>query len=115
MKKLYLTSLIFSSLYGCGEAEPLIDIETYDRINKTFGVSYAEVKVTATTDKIEILDIIVNRGNCKNEDISKAMGFGETFPQNLSFGQSVSMSFSGPCNAKQVDIITNLGDWTWTY
>ena len=115
MKTLIFILPIILFVSGCGSMEPPVDIETYDRVNQFFGISYVEVKVTSVTEKVEILDIVVNRGNCKIEDFTKALGYGSSLPRKLSFGQSIEMSFGGPCSAKQVDIVTDLGEWTWTY
>lgn len=103
------------ALAGCADLEPPINVETYDEINRNFNVRYVEVHVTSTTDKVEIQDVIVNRGNCKIERIAEMMGRGVTLPRKLAFGQSAEFSFSGPCTAKQVDVITDLGEWTWEY
>jgi hypothetical protein len=103
------------ALAGCADLEPPIDVETYDEINRNFNVRYVEVHITSTTDKIEIQDVIVNRGNCKVERLAEIMGLGKTLPRKLAFGQSAEFSFSGPCTAKQVDVITDLGEWTWEY
>lgn len=114
MKKLAVICALTGLLIGCGESEPNVDIETYDKVNQIFGIKYVEVKVKAISDEVTIDDVIVNRGNCKIEN--KNIFNGETIlPKQLKFGESVSVSFSGPCEASQVDVVTNDGSWTVSY
>jgi len=101
-------------LIGCGESEPNIDIETYDKVNQIFGIKYVEVKVKAISDEVTVEDVIVNRGNCKIENKNILTGK-SILPKKLKFGDSVSVSFSGPCEAAQVDVVTSDGSWTVSY
>ena len=105
-KTFYLTALLFG-LSACSESSPPVKIETFDRVNPIFKVKYTEVKVTAISDEIEVENIVVNRGNCKME--------GKKLPKILKFGESVSVSFSTPCSASEVEIVTNDGNWTMNY
>lgn len=107
--------VLAAALAGCSGLEPPFDIETYDKTNHNFNVRYVEVHITSTTDELEIQDVIVNRGNCKIERLAEMFGGGKTLPKKLKFGESAEFSFSGPCTAKQVDVITDLGEWSWEY
>ena len=100
-------------LSACGRSEPPIKIETYDRTNAIFNVPYVEVDVTAVVDKITIENIIVNRGNCKIENVT--YNGRRKLPRKLVFGESVSVSFGTPCYASEVEVETNQGSWTMAY
>jgi|TARA_R110002073_G_scaffold89451_1_gene211875 hypothetical protein len=106
MKKICVLSAVFLTLAGCLKTEPPIDIETYDR-RGSYGSNYIEIVITATTDVVEVIDVIVHRGNCKHAS--------NHLPRELNFGESISIKLSGQCSAKQVDVITDLDDWTWQY
>lgn len=114
MKKIALTIALTGLLSACGSSKPNVDIKTYDKVNPVFGIKYVLVKVTATDDSVTVKNIVVNRGNCKIEN--KDFDDGKPIlPKQLKFGQSVSVSFSGPCEAAQVDVVTNNGSWTMSY
>lgn len=98
-------------LSGCGETPPF-DIDTYDQWDDFYKRSYVKIKISATTQQIEIQDIIVNRGNCERRE---AMGYRQHLPKKLDFGEYFTTTFLGPCEAKQVDVFTDLGEWTWSY
>jgi hypothetical protein len=112
MKKAILASVVITILSACGK--PAVKIESYNRINQIFGIKYVEVKVTSIADEVVVKNIVVNRGNCKIENINYIRG-GAKIPKKLKFGESVSVTFSGPCTAAQVDVVTDKGDWTMTY
>lgn len=114
MKYLLNALILVGLLSGCGTGEPPISIETFDRVNPTFKIRYVEVEVTALVDKVEVQDIVVNRGNCEIENISLFSGK-PRIPKTLSYGETVSVSFSSPCSATEVTVETDAGDWTWTY
>lgn len=114
MKKMVVIFALTGLLIGCGESEPNVDIETYDKVNQIFGIKYVEVKVKAISDEVTVEDVIVNRGNCKIENKNFFNGK-PILPKQLKFGESVSVSFSGPCEAAQVDVVTNDGSWTVSY
>ena len=57
----------------------------------------------------------MNRGNCELERIREQMGAGKTLPRTLEFGESAEFSFSAPCKASEVEVVTDQGDWTWEY
>lgn len=101
-------------LTACGSSVPLIDVETRDEINPIWHVAYVQVKVKAITEEITIADIQVNRGNCtsKNRDFFTQKPI---LPKTLKFGESVTMTFSAPCEASQVDVTTDKGDWSFNY
>jgi uncharacterized protein YxeA len=94
-------------LIACGEIEPSVTVDVYDKVNPLFKIKYVLVKVTAIVDEIEVQNVIVNRGNCKIE--------GNKLPKTLFFGQSISVAFSGPCQASEVEVITDDGDWIESY
>lgn len=99
---------------GCSDSTPNVDLETRDKVNPLFGIPYVLVKVRALEDNVTVEDLIVNRGNCKIEN-TDFLGGRPVLPKKLKFGESVSVSFSGPCEASQVDVVTNKGRWTLTY
>lgn len=113
MKKLTAIFALTGMLIGCGESKPNVDIETYDKVNQLFGIKYVEVKVKSISDEVTVEDVIVNRGNCKIE--KNFLNGKSILPKQLKFGESVSVSFSGPCEAVQVDVVTNDGSWTVSY
>ena len=99
---------------GCLNSKPNVSIETRDKVNPIFGIPFVQVKAKALEDNVIVKDIIVNRGNCKIENV----GFVSNepiLPKKLKFGESVSVSFSGPCQASQVDVVTNKGRWSQSY
>lgn len=96
------------------ETEPNILIETYDRINPTFRIKYVEVKIKSLENDIAINNVIVNRGNCRIENKNFLTGR-PILPKKLKFGQTISISFSGPCEALEVEVFTNIGSLKNTY
>lgn len=114
MKKMVAIFALTGLLIGCGESEPNVNIETYNKVNQIFGIKYVEVKVKAISDEVTVEDVIVNRGSCKIENKNFFNGK-PILPKQLKFGESVSVSFSGPCEAAQVDVVTNDGSWTVSY
>ena len=109
MKKVLVLSSVVFALSGCGDSEPPVKIETFDKVNSIFGIKYVEVTVTGIADEVVVEDIIVNRGNCKRETVFAKL------PKKLKFGESVSPTFAAPCIASEVSVITNDGDWTVNY
>ncbi len=110
----YIAILIFSFLIsGCND-NPAVKVETYNKVNQLFGVKYIEVKVSSIVDEVVVEDIVVNRGNCKIQNIN-VMNRKPIIPKQLKFGESVSVSFSGPCEASQVDVETDQGSYTVNY
>lgn len=114
MKKLGVVAALAGALMGCSNPEPNIEIETFNRVNELFGVKYVEVKVKAIQDQVTVEDIIVNKGNCKIENINDFTRK-PIIPKQLKFGESVSVAFTAPCEATQVDVVTNDGSWTVSY
>lgn len=107
-----LTATFLTS--GCLSSEPDVEIETRDKVNPVFHVHYVKVKVRAIEDEVTVKDIIVNRGNCQIENINAFNGQ-PMLPKTLKFGESVDVAFSAPCEASQVDVVTNKGSWSETY
>lgn len=96
-------------------SQPAVKVETYNKINPIWHLEYILVKIFSVVDEVVINDVILNRGNCKIENID-VFSKRPIIPKNLKFGESVSVSFSAPCEkALQLDIITNQGNWTWTF
>lgn len=114
IKKTIITLTIVLTLSACGNSEPPVKIEAYNKINEIWGIKYVQVKVSAIVDEVIVNDVIVNRGNCKIENKNFITGKA-IIPKSLKFGESVSVSFSGPCEASQVEVVTDKGDWTETY
>ncbi|MCB5302968.1 hypothetical protein [Yersinia bercovieri] len=104
-------------LCACKEEPPAVKIEAFDTVNQFLNIPYVKVKVTAMVDEVEVKVISANRGNCKIEnDRVTGIKNGQTrIPKTLKFGQSVTVSFSGPCSATQVDVDTDQGSWTQRY
>lgn len=113
LKNCILLLLAAAALAACS-GKPAVDVATYDKVNQTFNVKYVEVKVTSKVDKIEIQNVVVNRGNCKIEKIREMFG-GKTLPKTLEYGETAEFSFSGPCSASEVEVDTDQGSWTWNY
>ena len=99
---------------GCRDSKPNVDIETRDKVNPVFGIRYVLVKAKATEDNVVVKDIIVNRGKCKIENVD-FLSKEPLLPKKLKFGESVSVSFSGPCEASEVEVVTNTGSWIESY
>ena len=114
MKTILLTIAATVATCGCLNSKPNVDIETRDKVNPVFGVRYVLVKAKATEDNVIVKDIIVNRGNCKIENVD-FLSKEPILPKKLKFGESVSVSFSGPCEASEVEVVTNTGRWTESY
>ena len=114
MKTILLTIAAAVATCGCLNSKPNVDIETRDKVNPIIGLPYVQVKAKAIEDNVIVEDIIVNRGNCKIENVALLTGK-PILPKTLKFGESVSVAFSGPCQASQVDVVTNKGRWTQSY
>ncbi len=114
MKKIVIAFTLTGFLVGCGNSEPNVNIEAFDKVNQIFGIKYVLVKVKAISDEVIVEDVIVNRGNCKIENKNVLNGKA-ILPKKLKFGESVSVSFSGPCEVAQVDVVTDDGSWTVEY
>jgi hypothetical protein len=106
--------LVTSPLIACGNAEPPIEIEAFDKKDPMFGLKYVEVKVTAIEDLVTVDNVVVNRGNCKieNNDFRTKKPI---LPKELKFGESVTVTFGGNCSASEVEIIANGDNWNWEY
>lgn len=114
MNRGILVMAFSATICSCGDSTPNVDTETYDRVNPFWNLPYVEVKVKAIEDDVTANDIIVNRDSCKLENRNIITGRA-ILPKKLKFGESVSVSFSGPCRASQVDVITDNESWTATY
>lgn len=107
-----LALMLIVGLSGCEDEESPVDILTQTRIvnNLFLGKNkMLTVKTTSKVDAITINDIIVNKGNCKMIKLAKV------FPKKLKFGESVEVGFPANCNALQVEVVTNNGNWTVEY
>jgi hypothetical protein len=104
-------------LCACDDDEPEIKIETFNKVNQYINLPYVSVSISSLVDNIEIQDVIVNRGNCKIEN-QRFKGLNnrmKKIPKIIRYGEVVSLDFSGPCKASQVDVVTNKGSWSWKY
>lgn len=101
-------------LAGCGNSVPLVEVETNDTFNLFWGTPYVEVKVKSLVEKIRVEDIRVNRGNCKPENVT-VFNRHPIIPKTLRFGEVLTLNFSGPCEASQVDVTTDQGSWSFSY
>ncbi|MCP3129414.1 hypothetical protein [Shewanella sp. KJ2020] len=93
-------------IFGCGNSQPNIEI-TYE-YQTTFGYTYPSINVKAISDTVTIKQVIINRGNCGGTIIS-------ALPKLLKFGESISVIANGDCDVKQVDVLTDDGDWSVTF
>lgn len=114
MKKIAVVFALFVVLAGCGESKPAVEIETFNKVNPLFNVKYVQVKIKSIVDEVVIKDVTVNRGNCKIENRNVLSGK-PIFPAKLKFGESVSVSFTAPCEATEVSVDTSDGGWTVSY
>ncbi|AVI64602.1 hypothetical protein CKQ84_01200 [Shewanella sp. WE21] len=93
-------------IFGCGNSQPTIEI-TYE-YQTTFGYTYPSINVKAISDTVTINKVIINRGNCGGTIMSG-------LPKLLKFGESISVIANGNCDVKQVDVLTDDGDWSVTF
>ncbi|NWA61601.1 hypothetical protein HX773_11965 [Pantoea sp. B9002] len=117
MKYKVLLVLAILLLCACDDEEPDIKVETFNKVNQYINLPYVSVSVSSLVDDIEIQDIIVNRDSCKIENQRfKGLNNGmKKIPKHIHYGEVVTVDFSGPCNASQVDVVTNKGSWSWKY
>lgn len=117
MKYKVLLVLAILLLCACEDEEPDIRIETYNRVNQFINLPYVSVSVAALVEDIEIENIIVNRGNCRMENQRfRGLNNGMTkIPKRLKYGEVITMDFSGPCKASQVEVVTSRGSWSQSY
>jgi|HubBroStandDraft_6_1064221.scaffolds.fasta_scaffold71310_2 hypothetical protein len=77
------------------------------------GISSYFVRVTSTSDEVDIISVIANRGNC--EDITVNPGNvslkSPLSPTTLKFGEAITRRFS--CIAIELTVETNKGSWTY--
>ena len=80
-----------------------VSIEKSDQ----YGNGFWQLVFTSHTYSLTIKSVVVNRGNCKNEDMRGRL------PQVLKFGQRyISMAL---CNPLEVEVTTELGSSTFTW
>lgn len=68
------------------------------------------VDVVAITDGVEVKNVTGNRGNCRMTAHRQS-----EFPQKLKFGQKAVAGFLATCNLVEVEVITDKGDWSFTF
>lgn len=108
LKKLIALTAV-ALLAACSSGEPQVNVQAYEVQNSIV------VKVTSKADEITIEDMQVNRGNCKVKKYAEAMNKGLTFPRTLRFGEAYEYYYHRPCELTEVEVITDLGDWTWSF
>lgn len=99
-----LISIVMIS--ACGNSKPNVEV-TYE-YQTTYGYTYPSVNVKAISDIVTINNIILNRGNCSGNVV-------QILPRRLKFGESISKIVNGNCDVKQVDVLTDDGDWSVTF
>ncbi|WP_323773889.1 hypothetical protein [Alcanivorax sp.] len=118
MKK-YLTGCGLAFLLsGCGDTPP-VDIRSSKIADNGFGAveaPFLSITATAKSDDLEIREIIVNKGNCQRMNSARAMGQEMTsrLPKTVSRGEGVIQAFDYSCNAIEVEVVTDVGSWTFT-
>lgn len=110
--------VLISSLVGCKEEKAPIGVELYE-INQG-----EKIEITALVDKITIVNIEVNNGNCGNgitSRINKASmtdNFDDVLnaikERRLTFGQKLDEPVYD-CFIREVTITTDQGNYTFTF
>lgn len=108
----YITAFLLASML-CQQtmaAAPLTVTKSMGDCN-AYGKCFEVIKIVSKSNRLEIKDIILNRGNC--QPISKAVGLFPKLPATVKFG--ASLQFTSCDNTLEVSIRTNQGDWTFEF
>lgn len=112
-KKVLIAVVMFLFPIFAYAASP-ISITLSKGINPNYHWPEQTVKMIAITDKTEIKDIVVNRGNCRVD--KKYVNTGRNiFPKELKYGESVTIFIQPSCTVLQIDVMTNQGNWKMNY
>lgn len=114
MSKTLLIALALSLFSTSSFASPPVNIALFKGINPNYNFPEVKVKVTATTDKTEVKDVVVNRGNCR-VDKKYAITNRDMLPKTLKYGESITLFVLSSCSVLQIDVITDQGNWTMHY
>lgn len=106
MNKLLVLLILIVMISACGNSKPNVEV-TYE-YQTTYGYTYPSINVKAINDIVTVNNIILNRGNCGGTVV-------QTLPKSLKFGESISIIVNGNCDVKQVDVLTDDGDWSVTF
>lgn len=102
LRLLALTSTMIAATTTYAAAAPF-EVSTHVEQNVPI------VQLQAVTDQIVLTGFNVNRGNCKAK-----LGGAYPLPLTFKFGQGVKL-FAYSCNVKEVVLITNQGNFTYTF
>jgi len=125
MKRLVLgilSVMLVLSFNGCSDDKPKespVKIKVEQAYNEAWNYYYPKIIITSVADKINIENVIVNKGNCKysNEDIAYVNGQMKAvklLPKELSYGKQLEIRLK-KCEVIKIDVKTNQGDWSVEY
>ena len=114
MHKNFIVTLVLFLFSACSFASAPVNISLYKGVNPNYNFPELKVKVTAITDKAEIKDVIVNRGNCR-VDKKYAITGRSILPKTLNYGESITLFVMPSCSVLQIDVVTDKGNWTMHY
>ncbi len=114
MLKKFIITLVLFLFSACSFASAPVNISLYKGVNPNYNFPELKVKITAITDKAEIKDVIVNRGNCR-VDKKYAITGRSMLPKTLNYGESITLFVLSSCSVLQIDVVTDQGNWTMHY
>ena len=114
MYKFIFLCFSFLFIFGCSDAPGsfTLEAETIAKYNPDVN-GYRDVTVLYITSKVDDLvieNVIANRGNC-----SLSYGTRSDLPSKLKFGSRQRIRFLGRCTVSEVEVITDDGEWTFTF
>ena len=115
MKRLVLGILALSLIFGlsgCSDEESPIKVNAINYVTNMMGYpqKIPVVKITSLVDSVNIKDVIANNGNCRMTAIRQ-----KEFPQAVKYGKVATAGYTANCNLLKVKVITNQGDWEFTF
>lgn len=115
--KLVAIVLVAFGFVGCDEKKSPIEVQTYGETNWSGQLMYY-IKIRAIADSVTIGRIVVNRGNCGDDEMDKTLTFGNTYSHNIgsrieAFGGIVKGCSTD--NVKEVQVFTDKGTWTFSF
>lgn len=114
MSKALFITLVLTFFSTSSFASSPVNIALFRGVNPNYNFPELKVKITATTDKTEVKDVVVNRGNCR-VDKKYAITGRDMLPKTLKYGESITLFVLSSCSVLQVDVITDKGNWTKHY
>ena len=116
MKRLVLgvlAILLILSFSGCSDGESPVKVSAKYYVTDGYGAGTQKipiVEIIANVDSIVIKNVIANNGNCRMTALRQ-----KEFPQTLKFGQKATAGYLAGCNMLKAKVITNQGDWEFTF